>query len=66
VAKKLEWFVLVFGNTPDQLHMHTRTPEQQQLKKYTAVGVGAEFLSFWPVEFFKMKVGSESLLQRHR
>jgi hypothetical protein len=31
VAKKLEWFVVVFGSTPDQLHMHTRTPEQLQI-----------------------------------
>jgi len=46
VAKKPEWFVLVFGNMPDDLHTHTRTPQQLQLKKYTAVGVGAEFLKF--------------------
>jgi hypothetical protein len=46
VAKKLEWFVLVFGNTPHQLHVHTRTPEQQQLKQYTAVSVGTRILKF--------------------
>jgi hypothetical protein len=57
VAKKLEWFVLVFGNTPHEPHMHTRTLEQLQLKKYTAVVVGVEFLSSWPVEIFKRKAG---------
>jgi hypothetical protein len=46
VAKKLEWFVLLFHNTPDEsTHAH-RDSRTTTTKRYMVVGVRADFLVF--------------------